>query len=184
MSLSKKIFFFISTLVLFACNNKKQETAITNAILTLRETGQLATAEYTLGKIIRASDDKTWYKMGDRKIIINCEAHLKAGVNLQNITKDNFTAYKDSMVITLPHAKVLSLNIPPDKIQVSFEDIGALRSPFSAAEREELVSQAEPQLLSLADSLGVLKTAETNAAVFMQHLFEDAGFAKTSVQFR
>ncbi|MFT4154242.1 DUF4230 domain-containing protein [Parafilimonas sp.] len=184
MPLLKKIIYLIPVLVFFACHNKKQGAAVSNAILTLKETGRLATAEYTLGKVIRASDDKPWYKVGDRKIIINCEARLKAGIDLQNITKDNFAGYKDSIAITLPHAKILSLNIPPDKIQVWYEDIGALRSPFSAAEREELVAQAEPQILSLADSLGILKTAEQNAAVFMQHLFEDAGYTKTGVQFR
>lgn len=166
-----------------SCSRAKQKD-LSQTILTLKETGQLVTAEYTLGKVIRASDDKTWYKIGDRKIIINCEAYLKAGVNLQNITPDNFAAYKDSMVITLPHAQVFSLNIPPNKIQVAFEDIGAFRSAFSAGEREQLVAQAEPQMLRLADSLGVLQTAETNAATFVQHIFEQAGYTKTSVQFR
>lgn len=172
-----------ASLLFTTCSSKKQPD-LSQTILSLKETGQLVTAEYTLGKVIRASDDKTWYKIGDRKIIINCEAYLKAGVNLQNIKADNFSAYKDSLAITLPHAQVFSLNIPPGKIQVAFEDIGTFRSGFSAAEREQLVAQAEPQLLRLADSLGVLKTAEANAATFLQHLFVEAGYSKTSFQFR
>ena len=175
-------FFLITSLL--ACNSKQQEDNLSKTILTLKETGQLVTAEYTLGKVIRASDDKTWYKLGNRKIIISCEASLKAGVSLQNITPANFSVQEDSMVIVLPHAQVFSLSIPPDKIQLAYEDIGTFRSDFSAAEREGLVAQAEPQILSLADSLGILQTAENNAAVFMQHLFEDAGYKKTSVQFR
>jgi len=172
------------SMLFVSCSHKKQND-LSQTILALKETGQLVTSEYTLGKVIRASDDKTWYKIGDRKIIINCEAYLKAGVNLQNITTGNFAAYKDdSLAITLPHAQVFSLNIPPNRIQVAFEDVGTFRSAFSAAEREELVAQAEPQILSLADSLGVLQTAENNAAVFIQHLFEEAGYTKTSVQFR
>lgn len=178
----KKLFCFILVLVLLSCNNKEHE--LSNTILTLKETGQLITVEYTLGKVIRASDDKTWYKMGDRKIIITCEAYLKAGVDLQKITTDNFSVHGDSMAVTLPHARLFSLNIPPDKIRVTYEDVGTFRSFFSAAEREGLVAQAEPQLLSLADSLGILKTAENNAATFMQHLFEEAGYKKTGVQFR
>ena len=76
------------------------------------------------------------------------------------------------------------LSIPPDKIRVAYEDIGAFRSVFSAAEREQLVAQAESQILSLADSLGILQTAENNAATFMQHLFQEAGYKKNSVHFR
>jgi len=178
----KKLLCFVLVLVLFSCNNKKQE--LSKTILTLKETGQLITVQYTLGKVIRASDDKTWYKIGNRKIIITCEAYLKAGVDLQKITADNFSVFRDSMAVTLPHAQLFSLSIPPNKIQVTYEDIGAFRSVFSAAEREELVAQAEPQILSLADSLGILQTAENNAEIFMRHLFEETGYKKTSVHFR
>lgn len=168
--------------VMFSCNKKQH--ALSQTILTLKETAQLVTAEYTLGKVIRVSDDKSWYKIGDRKIIITCEAYLKAGINLQNIKEDNFLIHSDSIVVTLPHAQLFSLNIPPDKMRVAYEDIGTLRSAFSAAEREELVAQAEPQILSLADSLGILQTAENNASIFMQHLFEEAGYIKSSVHFQ
>lgn len=177
-----KLLYLLMLPALFSCNNKKQE--LSKTILTLKETGQLITTEYTLGKVIRASDDKTWYKIGDRKIIITCEAYLKAGIDMQHITPDNFSVNNDSIAVTLPHAKIFSLNIPPNKMQVAYEDVGTLRSAFSAGEREELVAQAEPQILSLADSLGVLQTAENNAAVFMQHLFEGAGYKKTSVHFQ
>ena len=172
----------ILLLILFSCSDKKHE--LSKTILALTETGHFVTAEYTLGKVIRASDDKTWYKIGNRKIIITCEAYLKAGVDLQKITADNFSVFRDSMAVTLPHAQLFSLSIPPNQIQVTYEDIGAFRSVFSAAEREELVAQAEPQILSLADSLGILQTAENNAEIFMRHLFEETGYKKTSVHFR
>lgn len=175
-------FILVCLFLIYSCNRKTPD--LSKTILTLKETGQLVTVEYTLGKVIRASDDKTWYKIGDRKIIINCEASLKAGISLQNISKDNFKMQGDSMLVTLPHAQIFSLNIPPNRIQVAYEDIGSLRSAFSAAEREQLVAQAQPQILSLADSLGILQTAEQNATVFMQHLFEEAGYTKTGVHFK
>ena len=113
----KKQLCFIFLLALFSCTDKKRE--LSKTILTLKETGQLVTAEYTLGKVIRASDDKTWYKVGNRKIIITCEAYLKAGVDLKSITTGNFSVHKDSMVVTLPQAQLFTLSIPPDKIRVA-----------------------------------------------------------------
>src|SRR3954463_12955976 len=92
--LSKSYFLIIlTTLILFlpSCKRKEKERDLPSTILAIQETGRLATAEYTLTKIIRASDDQTWYKVGDRKILMSCEAHLKAGVDLQRIHKDNFT---------------------------------------------------------------------------------------------
>ena len=74
-------FFFI------ACKQKEKEPSLPSTILAIQETGKLATAEYTLTKIIRASDDQTWYKVGDRKILMGCEAHLKAGVDFQHVRR-------------------------------------------------------------------------------------------------
>jgi hypothetical protein len=185
--LSKSYFLIIfTTLILFftACKRKEKERDLPSTILAIQETGRLATAEYTLTKIIRASDDQTWYKIGDRKILMSCEAHLKAGVDLQRINKDNFTVENDSTIsVTLPHAQLLSVDIPPNKIQVAYQDIGVLRDPFSAAEREQLLAQAERQIKGLAASLGILQTAETNAATYMQHLLQQTGYKQVNVTF-
>jgi hypothetical protein len=185
--LSKSCFHIavISLFLLFtACRKKEKEHDLPSTILAIQQTGKLATAEYTLTKIIRASDDQTWYKVGDRKILMSCEAHLKAGVDLQRITKDNFTVENDSTItVVLPHAQLLSVDIPPNKIQVAYQDIGVLRDPFSAAEREQLLAQAERQIKGLAASLGILQTAETNAVTYMQHLLQQAGYKQVNVTF-
>src|SRR3954469_11580176 len=175
----------IALLLLFTtCKRKEKERDLPSTILAIQQTGKLATAEYTLTKIIRASDDQTWYKMGDRKILMSCEAHLKAGVDLQQINKNNFAVENDStIIVTLPHAQLLSVDIPPNKIQVAYQDIGVLRDPFSAAEREQLLAQAERQIKGLAASLGIMQTAEANAITYMQHLLQQAGYKNVSVTF-
>lgn len=176
----------ISTLLLLliACKQKNKEHDLPSTILAIQQTGKLATAEYTLTKIIRASDDQTWYKIGDRKILMNCEAHLKAGVDLQKINKNNFDMENDSIIsITLPHAQLFSVDIPPGKIGVAYQDIGLLRDPFTAAEREQLLAQTERQIKNLAASLGILQTAETNAVTYMQHLLQQAGYKQVNVTF-
>lgn len=174
------IFFCFALLV--SCGKKQQQPDLSQLILSLKETGELVTTQYTLTKVIRASDDQTWYKIGDRKILINCEANLKAGISLQNITSDNFKRENDSNIsIKLPRAQFFSLSIPPDKIQVAYQEVGAFRQPFTAAEREQLVAQAEPQIRSLVASLGILQTAESNASVFIQHLFQQAGFKQVTI---
>lgn len=178
----KATLLFCLPLCLFSCSEKTKTPDLSSLILSLKETGELVTVQYTLSKVIRASDDQTWYKIGDRKILINCEANVKAGVNLQGITKENFSRENDSTIsITLPHAQFFSLSIPPEKIQVAYQETGLFRDAFSANEREQLVAQAEPQIRSLVDSLGILQTAETNADVFVKHLFQSAGFKIISI---
>jgi hypothetical protein len=178
------ISFIIFILLLSSCRHKEKERDLPSTILAIQETGKLATAEYTLTKIIRASDDQTWYKIGDRKILMSCEAHLKAGIDLQRLNKNNFDVQDDSTIaVVLPHAQLFSVDIPPGMIQVAYQDIGVLRDPFSAAEREQLLGQAERQIRSLAASLGILGTAETNAVTYMQKVLQQAGYKHVSVTF-
>ena len=180
-------FPFLLSVLLFgaSCHKKEKGPDIGTTILSLKEGGELVTAEYTLSKVIRASDDQTWYKIGDRKILINCEAYLKAGIDLQNITRDNFSQEGDSVLrVTLPHAHFFSLSIPPDKIQVAYQEVGAFRDAFTAAEKEQLVSQAEPQIKQLVASLGILRKAEDNATIFIQHLFMQTGFRDVIVTYQ
>jgi hypothetical protein len=179
--MQKKLLVFILLLTGISCARKKTEPA---AVMQLvKETGQLVTAEYTLSKIIKASDDKTWYKVGSRKILIQCEAVVKAGVDLQAITADNIAVTGKSIVLVLPPAQLFSLQLPPDKIQVQYQEVDLLRDPFTAAEREQLLAQAEVQIRQVVDSLGVLKTAETNAALYLQRLLRYAGYEQVHISF-
>lgn len=174
-----------AVLLFFACGQKEKKRDLPATILAIQQTGRLATAEYTLSKIIRASDDQTWYKVGDRKILMSCEAHLKAGIDLQRISKTDFEEINDTIIsVVLPHAQLMSVDIPPAKIQVAYQDIGVLRDPFSAAEREQLLAQAERQIRRLATSLGILGTAETNAVAYLRHLLQQAGYKQVNVTFQ
>jgi len=185
MYLLKPCYTIITLLLLLSsCRHKEKERNLPSTILAIQETGKLATAEYTLTKIIRASDDQTWYKIGDRKILMSCEAHLKAGIDLQRLDKNDFDVQDDSTIaVVLPHAQLFSVAIPPNKIQIAYQDIGLLRDPFSAAEREQLLAQAERQIRHLATSLSILQTAETNGVTYMQHLLQQAGYTHVNVTF-
>lgn len=152
-------------------------------ILSLKEINQLVTAEYVVNKIIKASDDNTWYKIGDRKILITCEASLKAGIDFSTINTSQIDIRNKKISLTLPHATLFSLNIKPEDIKVAYEEIGMLRSSFSAQERDMLTVQAEKQIQQSADSLGILKTAETNARLFITQFLRNAGYEDIEVKF-
>lgn len=168
-------------LLLSGCAPKKKTSDV---LMMVKETGQLVTAEYTLSKIIKANDNKTWYKIGNRKILMSCEAVVKAGVNLEALTEQSLHVDGDSISIRLPRAQFFSLNIPPDKIKVQYQDVDPFRDPFSAAEREGLLAQAEKQIRSTVDSLGILQTAQANATLYLERLLGAAGFSKVHVHYQ
>ena len=163
-----------------SCNNKipaEQE------VLALKEMNDLATVEYVVTKIIKTNDDKTWYKFGDRKILMSCQASVKAGIDFSLIDADHIKINGEEISVELPRAKMLSINMKPEDINVEYEEVGFLRQSFSQAEKDHLLRQGENSIKSSVASLGVIETAETNAAAFVTQFLKKLGYKKISVTF-
>src|SRR3954451_910320 len=103
--------FVILLFSLVACS-KKEEGNKKPDVLTLKEMSELATVEYTVTKVIKANDNKTWFKVGDRKILMSCEAHIKAGIDMSAINQNSFTINGKSIEVRLPQPKIISINLP------------------------------------------------------------------------
>lgn len=173
--------FVLTSFLLFACRQKvDKEGAV---VASIRQTGRLVTVEYSLSKIVKAADNRTWYKIGERRILISAQAIVKAGVDLQNIGPDDVTVTGDDIRLKVPPPQVFSLSLPPEGIRVLYENTTLFRNKFSAAERELLLRQAERQIRSLTDSLGILKTAQTNADVFLRKLLQQGGYKNVTITF-
>lgn len=169
-------------LLLIGC--AKKEPPRPSPLAQLREIGQLATAEYELAKVVRARDEDTWYKWGDRRILITCRARIKAGIDLSQVRDLDIQTTENSISIQLPRPQILSFNMPPQNIKVAYSDVGPLRDPFSQAETNAVMQQAEMQIRRQADSLNILQNAEKGAATFVTRFFESAGYQKVTVTFR
>jgi len=152
-------------------------------VLTIREMGSLASTEYTITKLVKASDDKTWYKVGDRKILISCRATIKAGVDLSKLTKDDVDISGKKITLHLPEPTVLSLNMAPENIKVENQEIGMLRTGFDNAERDALLRQAEVQINKSIEELGILNTAKQNSSLFLEQFLRKLGFTEVTIEY-
>ena len=173
--------FLLTSFLLFSCGKKEQKDNL--VVQSLQQTGHLVTVEYTLSKIVKATDNRTWYKLGDRRLLIAVEAVVKAGVDLQHIAPEHITIQDSSIHLNLPSPTVFSVSLPPDKIRVLYEDVSFFRSRFTAAEREALLRQAESQIRALTDSLGILTTARVNAETFLRNLLQQGGYKSITIKF-
>ena len=165
--------------LLFSCKKKNN----INEVFALREMSELATVEYMVTKIIRASDDQTWYKIGDRKILMSCEASVKAGIDMSAIKEENISIEGKSISLVLPKAHLISVNMKPENIKVEYQETGLFRSNFSAGERDQLMAQGEAQIKRSVDSLGIIQTAETNASLFISNYLKQLGYNRIHIRF-
>ncbi len=83
----------------------------------------------------------------------------------------------------MPPPKVLSVNLPPEGIQVAFEEVSFFRKEFTSAERDDLLKQAEDQIRKSGSELGILTRAKTNTQLFLSKFLLQLGFEKVEISF-
>jgi hypothetical protein len=164
------------------CSRKKERDKL-QEVLGLQKMSDLATAEYVVTKIIKANDNKTWYKLGNRKILITCQASLAAGIDLSKLTEKDISINGKNISIVLPHATLLYININPEDIKTAYIDISPWRMNFTSQEKNQLAAQAETQIKGSVESLGILITAETNASIFIDNFLKSLGYKNIKINF-
>ena len=180
----------LSLMCLFSCKvDKPDEPTLKEKMdmkmIELEQTTELGSVEYVVKKVIKATDEAKWYQYGDRKILFGCTAYLKAGVDLSNFTNENVIIDEEqkSIVVTLPHAKLLSINMPPSETKLVYEQIPTFRGSFTAAESNGLLKQGEDAILDQVDDLGILADAEKNAKDLFRAMLAQMGFRTITIKF-
>ncbi len=189
----KKIFhtvgtFFVFLLTIFmvpGCSERVPEDTTQREIEAISQMRELSLVEYRVRKIVKANDEGEWYKIGDRKILLSCTAYLKAGIDLSGFSAENVDINRldGSVTVTIPHAKLLSLDMPASEIREEYDHVTMLRQSFTAEERNALLRQGEKQIRNSVPSLGILEKAEENARRFFESVFTKMGFTSVEVVF-
>ena len=162
------------------------EDTVQREIEAITAMKQLSLVEYRVSKIIKADDEGAWYKIGERKILLSCTAYLKAGIDLATFGQDDvdvdWTGKRVS--VTIPHATLLSLDMPASEIRQEYDHVTMLRQSFTAEERNALLRQGEKQIRDSVPALGILEKADENARRFFESVFQKMGFESVEVSFR
>ena len=180
MRLLQSFCLLCSFILLQECSNKTEQK---QKVLVIRDMNDLATVQYVVTKIIKASDDKDWFKIGTRKILMSCKATLTAGIDLSKITEKNIDIQNKTIDLNLPHATLLSLDIKPEDLKTVYEDVSPLRSSFTSAERDALAAQGEASIRRSADTLGILQAAEINANFILTNFLRRLGYEKINIHY-
>jgi hypothetical protein len=174
--------FVIPLFFLLACS-KKEEADKKPGILTLKEMSDLATVEYTVTKVIKADDNKTWFKVGDRKILMSCEAHIKAGIDMSAIDQNSFKITGKNIEVSLPQPKIISISLPAEGLKTEYEEVGGFRDRFTSADRDALAVQAEKQISASVESLGILEQAKINTSMLINNFLKGLGYENISIRY-
>lgn len=191
--MKKPLFYLIAAVTMLlavSCTNQDAgktslEKKLNQKMSEMSEVAELGSVEYTIEKVVKASDDAEWYKLGDRKILFKCTAYLKAGIDMSKFdaSKVSINEEQKSIVLTLPKAELLSFNMPPEKAVLAYEKVATFRSNFSASDRNKLLQLGEKDIREDVPNLGILSDAEKNASSFFKALLGQLGFEMVTIKF-
>lgn len=149
-------------------------------------TGELATVEYTVSKIIKAKDC-TWWKIGEKRVLFKCNAYLQAGVDMADYddSKTRIDSSAKAITVTLPKVKILSCRMPFEEIRLVESEATGFRHQFSAEERQLLLQQGEQSILADVDSgkYAILADAERNTRIFFERMLTRLGYKSVTIKF-
>ena len=149
---------------------------------TLKDLAELATVEYNVTKIV-SYKDLAWY--GDRKILFETAATVKAGIDLNELADQDIRLDGDAGVtVTLPRPKILLFNMKPEDMREIFNESGILRSDFSNQEKDALLSQGEKDIRAKVATMDILERASRNARILVESWLKRMGFPSVRVAFR
>ncbi|MGB0914725.1 MAG: DUF4230 domain-containing protein [Crocinitomicaceae bacterium] len=179
--MKKLLFILITSITLFSCSDDKGLPEVD--VYEIRNIGELSTTEYTVGKIIKLDDEaEEWYKYGDRKILINCKAKVKAGVDLSKIKEGDIAVSGSTIEITLPPAEITSFTMDSKHIDTEMESVSGFRDGFTHAEKNNFLKQGEVAIKKEILHTDIIKDAEQNAEVFLEDFYKQIGFEKVIIR--
>lgn len=170
----------LALLMLVGCTSK--EEMLQQRVRSMAEAAELGTVEYKVKKIVKTNDNQ-WYSLGDRKILFQSTAYLKAGVKLENFTADKVQINGNDVTVTLPHAELLSFNMPAEETQTVFENYGFFRSRFTADEQNHILELGEKDIREDLPNLGILEDAEQNVSDVFTAMLSQMGFKNININF-
>ncbi len=156
-------------------------------ITQVKRCARLYTAEYRVHKIV-THDDVLRLKgsllqrqfniklpLGDRKIAIPIDAKLKAYIDFSQFSERNIERHGNMITILLPDPQVTMTSSKIDQKNVR-QYVALARANFSDAEMSAYEQQGRAAIIESIPSLGILETAQANAAKILIPILSEMGF--------
>lgn len=161
-------------------------------VTQVQQCAKLYTAEYRVHKII-THDDVIRLKgtvlqrdfnfkvpLGDRKIAIPMDAKLKAYIDFSQFSEKNIERQGDKITILLPDPKVTMTSSKIDQKNVR-QYVALTRAYFSDAELANYQQQGRAAIIADIPKLGILETAQANAAKVLVPMLKDMGYEEKNI---
>lgn len=169
-------------LIASSCQEQKTDDFDPNKVVSkLSQMSDLGTVEYQFSKIIKADDEDSWYKVGNRKILISSKAYVKAGVDFSEIKINEVDKVSKKISLKLPPGKIISINIPSDDIKIVFSQYGMARNKFTNQEIQKIQTMGEKSIYKKIKEMNIESEAAKRSKLFLENWLKLSGFNEITI---
>ena len=161
-------------------------------VMQIQKCSKLYTTEIKVHKIV-THDDVVRLKgnvmrrnfnialpLGERKIAIPMDATLKAYIDFADFNEKNIERDGDKITILLPDPKVVLTSSKINQKEVK-AFVGLTRSHFTDKEMADYEQQGRQAILDRIKDLGVIETAQENAARVLVPMVAQMGYKEENI---
>lgn len=167
-------------------NPVKEKTTLNSDVLeaSFRDIGELATHEYDFTMLEQYENTKTLFGknigLTKKSFLYSYDGVVKAGVDFSQI-KVKVNEEKKTITLTIPDAKVLSVEIKEDSFRM-YDEKNNLFNPIKIEDMNEANRELKANAEEKALSGDLLKKAKENAGVLIENMVSEiAGISDYSV---
>ena len=190
-----RFLIFLICIALFCCScsnpvieRVSPQDQITSVYAGFSDVAEMGTVEYSIKQVVRGKSrtkigDRSIGGVGEKNILFGWMAYVKAGIDLNEFSENDIRIDEDtqSVYVALPHAKILSVNIPPDSIKEIYHREGILSGKFDPAERNRVLDEGQDRLNEIIKTLSIQPEAEANTKLLFEDMLVQMGFERQNI---
>ena len=174
-------------LSLFASGCKKEDNRAL-AISKIKSAARLATTETTLTKVILASQDRKFLgiiRLNSAQFAARTKATVKAGIDLQELRKEDVIINGKTIELTLPPVKVLAFEYPFLSYEIDYTITrDAFLNRITVEDHERIYRMAELEIRKNLEFTGIKESTENRTRQLMESLLKNLGYLEVYITFR
>jgi hypothetical protein len=146
-----------------------------NQLATAKQTIQVVVTEKQNAHILRKPLPE--FLTGERVLLV-AVGNVEAGINMDEVDKEDVHVVGKKVTIDLPDAKILSSSLDEDKTRLYDRDRGLLKIRGNDALLDKARRDAEDRIVDIAKENGIVEQAQNNAKDSIRTLMLNSGYKK------
>lgn len=180
--------YLIPVLLIIGLLSSCRKTDDRLVVSKIQKASKLATTEFTLNKVVIATKGKSllWIiKLNEALFVANTQAVIKAGINLEKLTKDDIKIDEQSIQIQLPYIEILNFSYPIDKVQIdSTISENRFLNKFTLADYDRSLEDAELRIREVIPFLGIEEATKVKTRAMLETLLKGLGYTEIFLEFK